>query len=126
MFFESVPKFATTVQRRQILGRLVRPGDSLVCGNGDLFDAFRGGEAQRQVIDGRLETRRGSHVLKALAAGATACSFGKAFLFSLGAGGERGVEKLLENMQQEIRRNMILMGCKNVKDLDASKIIYRN
>ena len=35
--------------------------------------------------------------IKALAAGATACSFGKAFLFSLGAGGERGVEKLLEN-----------------------------
>ena len=50
----------------------------------------------------------------------------KAFLFSLGAGGQKGVERLLENMQKEIRRNMILMGCKSVKDLDASKIIYRN
>ena len=82
------------------------------------------GDKLEIILDGGI--RRGSHVLKALAAGATACSFGKAFLFSLGAGGERGVEKLLENMQQEIRRNMILMGCKNVKDLDASKIIYRN
>ena len=32
--------------------------------------------------------------LKLLAAGATACSFGKAFLFSLGAGGQKGVERL--------------------------------
>jgi L-lactate dehydrogenase (cytochrome) len=29
-------------------------------------------------------------------------------------------------MQKEIRRNMILMGCKSVNDLDASKIIYRS
>ena len=76
------------------------------------------------ILDGGV--RRGTHVLKALAAGATACSFGKAFLFSLGAGGQKGVERLLENMHKEIRRNMILMGCKSVKDLDNSKIIYRN
>ena len=82
------------------------------------------GDKLEIILDGGI--RRGTHVLKALAAGATACSFGKAFLFSLGAGGEKGVERLLDNMQQEIRRNMILMGCKNVKDLDASKIIYRN
>jgi len=76
------------------------------------------------ILDGGI--RRGTHVLKALAAGATACSFGKAFLFSLGAGGQKGVERLLDNMQKEIRRNMILMGCKKIVDLDASKIIYRN
>ena len=45
---------------------------------------------------------------------------------SLGAGGQQGVERLLQNMYDEIRRNMILMGCKSVKDLDASKIIYRD
>mgnify|MGYP001191242120 CR=1 FL=1 len=76
------------------------------------------------ILDGGI--RRGTHVLKALAAGATACSFGKAFLFSLSAGGQEGVERLLYNMQQEIRRNMILMGCKNIKELDRSKITYRN
>ena len=76
------------------------------------------------ILDGGI--RRGTHVLKALAAGATACSFGKAFLFSLGAGGQEGVERLLRNMQHEIRRNMILMGCKNINELDRSKITYRN
>ncbi len=82
------------------------------------------GDKLEIILDGGI--RRGTHVLKALAAGATACSFGKAFLFSLGAGGQKGVERLLDNMQQEIRRNMILMGCKKIEDLDASKIIYRN
>ncbi len=82
------------------------------------------GDKLEIILDGGV--RRGTHVLKALAAGATACSFGKAFLFSLGAGGQLGVERLLENMQKEIRRNMILMGCKSVKDLDKSKVIYRN
>ena len=82
------------------------------------------GDKLEIILDGGI--KRGTHVLKALAAGATACSFGKAFLFSLGAGGQKGVERLLDNMQKEIRRNMILMGCKKIEDLDASKIIYRN
>ncbi len=82
------------------------------------------GDKLEIILDGGV--RRGTHVLKALAAGATACSFGKAFLFSLGAGGQQGVERLLQNMHDEIRRDMILMGCKNVKELDRSKIIYRN
>ena len=82
------------------------------------------GEKLEIILDGGV--RRGTHVIKALSAGAKACSFGKAFLFSLGAGGQQGVERLLENMQKEIRRNMILMGCKSVKDLDRSKIVYRN
>ena len=82
------------------------------------------GDKLEIILDGGV--RRGTHVLKALAAGATACSFGKAFLFSLGAGGQQGVERLLQNMHDEIRRNMILMGCKSAKELDRSKIIYRN
>ena len=81
------------------------------------------GDKLEVILDGGV--RRGTHVLKALAAGATACSFGKAFLFSLGAGGQQGVEKLLQNMHDEIRRNMILMGCKSIRDLDESKIVYR-
>ena len=82
------------------------------------------GDKLEIILDGGV--RRGTHVLKAIAAGATACSFGKAFLFSLGAGGQQGGERLLQNMHDEIRRNMILMGCKSVKELDRSKIIYRN
>ena len=69
--------------------------------------------------------RRGTHVLKAIAAGAKACSFGKMFLFSLAAGGQAGVERVLQNMYNELERNMLLMGCKNIKDLNNSKIKFR-
>ena len=51
--------------------------------------------------------------LKALSLGATACSFGKGFLFALGAGGQAGVEQILKRMREEIRRDMILLGCKS-------------
>ena len=44
------------------------------------------------ILDGGV--RRGTHVLKALAAGAKACSFGKMFLFSLSA---QEVKKELKN-----------------------------
>ena len=75
------------------------------------------------ILDGGI--RRGTHVLKALSLGATACSFGKGFLFALGAGGQKGVEKILQRMRDEIRRDMILLGCKSIKELNKSKIAYR-
>jgi|TARA_B100001093_G_scaffold481599_1_gene512479 L-lactate dehydrogenase (cytochrome) len=75
------------------------------------------------IIDGGI--RRGTHVLKALSLGATACSFGKAFLYALSAGGQNGVEMLLKRMKEEITRDMILLGCKNIKELNKSKIAYR-
>ena len=45
---------------------------------------------------------------------------------SLAAGRQQGVEQLFKNMHDEFSRNMLLMGCKNIKDFDKSKIIYRN
>ena len=75
------------------------------------------------ILDGGI--RRGTHVLKALSLGATACSFGKGFLFALGAGGQAGVEQILKRMREEIRRDMILLGCKSIKELNSSKIAYR-
>ena len=81
------------------------------------------GDKLEIILDGGV--RRGSHVLKAIAAGAKACSFGKMFLFSLSAGGQEGVEHLLKIMHNEINRNMVLMGCKNLKELNSSKLIYR-
>ena len=69
--------------------------------------------------------RRGTHVLKALALGAKACSFGKGYLFALGAAGQQGVEAVLQKMKAEINRDMILMGCKSIKELNRSKIVFR-
>jgi len=75
------------------------------------------------IVDGGI--KRGTHVLKALSLGATACSFGKAFLYALSAGGQQGVEMLLKRMKDEITRDMILLGCKNIKELNKTKIAYR-
>ena len=75
------------------------------------------------IVDGGI--RRGTHVLKALSLGATACSFGKAFLYALSAGGQNGVEMLLKRMKDEITRDMILLGCKNIKELNKTNIAYR-
>ncbi len=81
------------------------------------------GDKLEIILDGGI--RRGTHVLKALSLGATACSFGKGFLFALGAGGQAGVEQILKRMREEIRRDMILLGCKSIKELNSSKIAYR-
>ncbi len=81
------------------------------------------GDKLEIILDGGV--RRGTHVLKALAAGAKACSFGRMFLFGLSVGGQKGVEKVLQNLHDEINRNMILMGCKNLSELNSSKLIYR-
>ncbi len=81
------------------------------------------GDKLEIILDGGV--RRGTHVLKALAAGAKACSFGRMFLFGLSVGGQEGVEKVLQNLHDEINRNMILMGCKNLSELNSSKLIYR-
>jgi len=87
----------------------------------EIVDAV--GDKIEVILDGGV--RRGTHVLKALCLGAKACSFGKGYLFALAAGGQKGVEKILENMKTEINRDMKLMGCKNVGELNSSKLIYR-
>jgi L-lactate dehydrogenase (cytochrome) len=81
------------------------------------------GDKLEIILDGGI--RRGTHVIKALSLGATACSFGKGFLFGLGAGGQAGVEQVLKRMKEELRRDMILLGCKSIKELNSSKIAYR-
>jgi len=87
----------------------------------EIVDAV--GDKIEVILDGGV--RRGTHVLKALALGAKACSFGKGYLFALGAAGQKGVEAVLQQMHDEIQRDMTLMGCRSVKELNRSKIIFR-
>ena len=81
-----------------------------------------------QAVGDRLEiileggVRRGVHVLKALALGATAVSFGRPYLFALGAGGEAGVDQVLEYFRSDLERDMRLLGCRNVKEVDSVRI----
>ncbi len=81
------------------------------------------GDKIEVILDGGI--RRGTHVLKALALGAKACSFGKGYLFARSAGGQIGVESVLQKMKDEIHRNMKLMGCKTINDLNRSKVVFR-
>ena len=87
----------------------------------EIVDAV--GDKIEVILDSGI--RRGTHVLKALALGAKACSFGKGYLFALGAAGQKGVEAVLQKMKAEINRDMILMGCKSIKELNKSKIAFR-
>ncbi|RZO49384.1 MAG: alpha-hydroxy-acid oxidizing protein [Candidatus Pelagibacterales bacterium] len=87
----------------------------------EIVDAV--GDKIEVILDGGV--KRGTHVLKALALGAKACSFGKGYLFALGAAGQKGVENLLLKMKAEINRDMILMGCKSIKELNRSKVVLR-
>jgi L-lactate dehydrogenase (cytochrome) len=75
------------------------------------------------ICDGGI--RRGTHVLKALAAGATACSGGRLYLYALAAAGEAGVERVVDKLHDEIERDMKLMGVKSVSELDRSMLRYR-
>lgn len=75
------------------------------------------------IADGGV--RRGTHVLKALALGATACSTGRGYLYSLAAGGQAGVERALTLLRAEVERGMILMGCQRVSDLTRGHVQHR-
>lgn len=75
------------------------------------------------VCDGGI--RRGSDIVKALALGADACSVGRAYLYGLGAGGERGVESVLEFFRSGIERTMALTGRKNIGEIDRDLVRWR-
>jgi L-lactate dehydrogenase (cytochrome) len=75
------------------------------------------------ICDGGI--RRGTHVLKALAAGATACSGGRLYLYALAAAGEAGVQRIAGKLRDEIERDMRLMGVRSVSELNASMLRWR-
>ena len=69
--------------------------------------------------------RRGTHVLKALSLGAKACSGGRMYLYALAAGGQKGVEKSLANLKNEIESDMKLMGVSNIEELTRKNLRFR-
>ena len=75
------------------------------------------------ILDGGI--RRGTHVLKAIAAGAKACSGGRMYLYSLAAAGQPGVEKALGNLKGEIQRDMKLLGVTSISQIDRSMLRFR-
>ena len=76
------------------------------------------------ICDGGI--RRGNHIVKALAAGANACSIGRGYLFGLAAGGQAGVELALRILREEFERTMALIGCNSVSKLGRSYVQRRD
>jgi L-lactate dehydrogenase (cytochrome) len=72
------------------------------------------------IVDGGI--RRGTHVLKALAMGATACSGGRMYLYALAGAGPAGVDKAIGLLKAEIERDMLLMGCSAISELDPGML----
>lgn len=82
------------------------------------------GDRMEVIVDGGI--RRGVHILKALAYGATACSIGRPYLFGLAAGGEEGVEKALHILRTELVSAMQLSGCTDINSIDEGVVWRRS
>jgi L-lactate dehydrogenase (cytochrome) len=87
----------------------------------EIVDAV--GDRIEVICDGGV--RRGTHVLKALSVGATACSGGRMYLYALAAAGQLGVETALGNLRAEIERGMKLMGVTSVGQLGRDNLRWR-
>lgn len=87
----------------------------------EIVDAV-GGEIEI-ICDGGV--RRGSHVLKALAAGGDCASGGRLYLYALAAAGQAGVERAIGLLKDEIERGMKLMGVRSVAELTPEKLRWR-
>ncbi|NND59135.1 MAG: alpha-hydroxy-acid oxidizing protein [Gammaproteobacteria bacterium] len=76
------------------------------------------------IVDGGV--RRGTDVIKALAAGADCCAGGRFYLYALAAAGAHGVRRATQLLRDELVRDMRLMGVGHISDLDASHLRWRH
>ena len=79
------------------------------------------GDRTEVICDGGV--RRGSDIVKAVALGAKACMAGRAYLYALGAAGERGVDHVLATLLIDVRRTMALCGAASVADLTPDLVV---
>ena len=93
------------------------------------LSSIRSLPAVLDAVGGRTEIhldsgiRSGQDVLKALAMGADGTFIGRAWVYGLGAMGERGVTTALELIRKELDTTMALCGRRDVRDLDRSNVL---
>lgn len=82
------------------------------------------GDRAEVYIDGGILS--GADIVAAVAMGARACLVGRAYLYGLMAGGERGVERAGDLLRKEFIRTMQLLGVNRVSDLTADRVRLRD
>jgi L-lactate dehydrogenase (cytochrome) len=78
------------------------------------------GDQVEVFLDGGV--RSGADVGAAVALGARAVFIGRPYLYALMAGGQRGVERLLEIFEGDYRRTLQLLGVRGTAELDRSLV----
>jgi L-lactate dehydrogenase (cytochrome) len=81
------------------------------------------GDRAEVYVDGGI--RSGGDVVAAVAIGARAVLVGRAYLYGLMAGGERGVDRAAEILAKEVAGTMALLGVTRVVDLRPEHVLLR-
>ncbi|HYU66379.1 MAG TPA: alpha-hydroxy-acid oxidizing protein, partial [Jatrophihabitantaceae bacterium] len=68
----------------------------------------------------------GADIVAAVALGARACLVGRAYLYGLMAGGERGVQRAVDILSLELVRTMQLLGVTSLSELTPETIRLRD
>lgn len=122
---------------RDALSAIATGADGVVVSNhgGRQIDGVASSISQlpwiREAVDGQAEVfmdggvRSGTDVVKAVALGAQGVLIGRAWVYALAAGGEKGIVDLLEVFQQEIANTMALMGVREVSELEPGMVDTR-
>ncbi len=79
------------------------------------------GDRIEVLLDGGV--RRGGDVVKALALGARAVMIGRAYLWGLAAGGQAGVENVLDVLRGGIDSTLLALGKSDVAELDRGDVV---
>jgi isopentenyl diphosphate isomerase/L-lactate dehydrogenase-like FMN-dependent dehydrogenase len=79
------------------------------------------GDQVEVLLDGGI--RRGSDVVKALALGARAVLIGRAYLWGLAAGGQGGVQNVLDVLRNGIDSTLLALGRRSVRDLQPGDVV---
>ncbi|ALT48297.1 oxidoreductase [Lactobacillus delbrueckii subsp. bulgaricus] len=72
------------------------------------------------IFDGGV--RRGSHVFKALALGADLVGIDRPYLYGLALGGPHGVASIINELNDELKIDMQLTGCKTIEDVKHARL----
>jgi L-lactate dehydrogenase (cytochrome) len=82
------------------------------------------GDRAEVYVDGGIMS--GGDIVAAVAFGARAALVGRAYLYGLMAGGERGVQRTADILREEVLGTMALLGVRRVCDLRRDHVRLRD